>query len=461
MYPKITISSLNQIKIELLEKVNGSFISNVTLISNIDFVLSFSHFRKEKLLISLNHQSPFLSLIETDESFQTIMGVLNDVLRKEIKDAKIVNIETSNNDRIIRFHLTKTNEVFEKINKTLVLELIPRKPNLIIVDDDDNIVFATHYTDLTNDRIIKQKFKYTSPKSDLKNSGVPIDLIELKSQAKDYLKVAKENRQKNKSKDLIDFVEKRIKILKNKLIKLQKDIDTAKDKIIYEEYGQMCYMLLSNPDDLNNYIEQKIINDYDLTLSIKENANRYFKLSKKAKTTLKLAKEEIIKAENDIMYFEHIKIQIENGSDDDINEIRSLFFKKEINNKKKTTFTKVSPYYVLVEGVKIAFGKTDLQNDELTFKRAKYNYPYFHIKDYSGAHVVIMSENYTNEQILTACEIALILSKKESGDVISTLVKHVYKGHKIGQVNIKENKNIFIKDVRKNTIKLLEKPNRL
>ena len=86
MYPKITISSLNQIKIELLEKVNGSFISNVTLISNMDFILSFSHFRKEKLLISLNHQSPFLSLIETDESFQTIMGVLNDVLRKEIND---------------------------------------------------------------------------------------------------------------------------------------------------------------------------------------------------------------------------------------------------------------------------------------------------------------------------------------------------------------------------------------
>ena len=72
-----------------------------------------------------------------------------------------------------------------------------------------------------------------------------------------------------------------------------------------------------------------------------------------------------------------------------------------------------------------------------------------------------MSENYNNEHVLTACEIALLLSKKESGDVISTLVKHVYKGQKVGQVNIKENKNIFLKDVRKNTVKLLEKSSRL
>ena len=55
----------------------------------------------------------------------------------------------------------------------------------------------------------------------------------------------------------------------------------------------------------------------------------------------------------------------------------------------------------------------------------------------------VFSENYNNEHVLTACEIALLLSKKESGDVISTLVKHVYKGQKVGQVNIKENKNIF------------------
>ena len=86
---------------ELKSKIVGCKINNVTIINSHDFLCSLSMVKGEKLLISLNHQHPFLSLINVKEVAPTIMGKLNELLRKLLKDAYIVNVDLVNDDRIV------------------------------------------------------------------------------------------------------------------------------------------------------------------------------------------------------------------------------------------------------------------------------------------------------------------------------------------------------------------------
>ena len=141
-------------------------------------------------------------------------------------------------------------------------------------------------------------------------------------------------------------------------------------------------------------------------------------------------------------------------------EIKS-FLIKEGEQTKKVKVSKFAPYYIIIDKTKIVFGKSDLQNDELTFKRAKPRYHFFHIENYTGAHVVIFNEFPSDEQILVACEICLILSKKESGDIATALIKDLRKGQKIGQVLFKTSSCIHLNRVREQTKKILELATRL
>ena len=79
---KLTLEGIYQIKKDLDKKILNSFITNVVVINSHDILLSFSFYNKEKLLISLNHSSPFLGFIDSDFSSHTVLGQYNDNLRR-------------------------------------------------------------------------------------------------------------------------------------------------------------------------------------------------------------------------------------------------------------------------------------------------------------------------------------------------------------------------------------------
>lgn len=444
---------------ELNSTILTSFISGITLISSNDILLNFSHYRKEKLLISLNHASPFISLIIINESFSTIMNQTSETLRKECKEGKIQNIEILNNDRILKITITKTNDYFELETKYLILHFIPHRPNLILLNQDNKILFATHYSQIDATNLILKGAIYEAPVSNLVNEGMDISLDEYKSEVKEYMTLAKTQRRKDKFLKVVTFINSKIKSLKTKIKKIEKEVNKARENLIYKEYGEYVLTYVYDESMLNEYINEGCIKDYQNDLTLKENANRYYKLYKKAKSTIEHGEKEIALANEQIDYYSHLKVQVELGDDQDILEIQESLFptKNKKNNGKVKAF---SPHYILFNGVKIAFGKTDNQNDNLTFKRANPHHHFLHISDYSGAHVVIMSDNPTDEMILTASEICLILSKKSSGDIKHTKIKDVRKGNKLGEVHLKSYKNIYLTKVRKSTVELINNSSR-
>ena len=102
---KLNLEGIYQISEDLNKKVSHNFITNIVVVNFSDLLLSFSFYSKEKLLISLNHQNPFLGFVDKGYSPHTVLGGLNDNLRKYIKGAYIENVQVLNDDRILKFNL--------------------------------------------------------------------------------------------------------------------------------------------------------------------------------------------------------------------------------------------------------------------------------------------------------------------------------------------------------------------
>ena len=453
---KMSFDLLRQIKVDCDKKILNSFISNVSVVSSTEILLMFSFYKEEKFIISLNHHNPFCTLVDTKEKYNTIIGQTNDNLRKYLSGAYLKEIAVKELDRVMTFTLYKTNDLFEKNTFYLVIELIPHRSNLLVLDENKKILFATHYTGLDHARPVIKGLEYSELPMMQQNLSEDVSLEDFKEDVRKYFEEINAHRHKDLYASLFTKVKSRIKSLHKKIGVLEEGIEKANQALAYMDMGNLLYSIQGDESLLEEYIKEGYIKDYDSSKSINENAALYFKKYKKAKSTIVHNSEEIAKANQEILENEKLLRQLEIGDDIDLQEMKQYLLKEEPVKGRKRPQSKISPSYVVYKGKKIGFGKTDQQNNVLTFEKSKPNYEFFHIKDYPGSHVVIMDDNIDNETRNIACEICLILAKREDGEIQSTKIKNVKKSDSIGRVNLKEYVTYTIKKVSLETHKLLE-----
>ena len=452
---KTTASNINEIVMDLSKKILFNHMSNITIINSTDFFISFSNYRKEKLIVSLNPNDPFLSLAEINSPCGTKISSLNDILRKEVKDGLITKVETVNNDRVVSIHFSFTNDYFEKETREMVIELIPHRPNVLILDEDKTILFANHYTDIANEHPIIKGLKYQLMENKNSYEKEPFDIDMYRKMAAEYYFIATRKRLEEKFKPVLQHIKSRIKSLKQKLIILDKEIAQATIDLNNKEKGQSILSYSYSEEELKNYIREDNI-DYDFSLTPGVNAERYFKKYKKAKRTIEMAQKEKEKTADEIKYLEVCLSQTKYMNEDDIMELANLLFPKKYKIGSKTKLQS-KPSEIVVDGVRIIYGKNAKQNNELTFQKAQRNQWFFHVKDTHGSHVIVFDDNPSKEIILTACEVALLLNGKDSGDVQSTQIKNVKKGSYMGQALLSSYITYTINGVRQSTIDYLKK----
>ena len=443
--------------VELLKsQITRAFFSNITVINSRDFLVVFSSNHKEKFLISLNHQCPFMSYVDINESVPTIAGSLNDNLRKYIRDAQVMEVKLLNDDRVVEFTLSKSNDFFDKETHYLVLEMIPHRANLIILNDKRVIEFAMHTTTLEVSHPIMKGIVYqpANKADNFINSSDEHSLSEIKDFATNYFLESKNNRLKEKYNVLLKHFKSRLKSLKTKQKVINEEINNATKNLSYMDHGNMLLALANSPEDLKEYLtDNGLTLNEDLTIG--QNANYFFKKYKKAKRTIEMDSVELVKANNEIERLTVVLNNVQFMNDDDLLEVAEEYlphkFKTVVNGKKKKT----NISYVEVENTKIYFGKSAKQNNELTFNKAQKDHYFLHIKDYTGSHVIIASNNPSDKVIQTAAEICLILSNKESGEVQYTQVKNIKKGTALGEALLKQYQLIIIKNINKDTIDLI------
>ena len=454
---KLNQKIIEQIIKEANEKIIDSFIAKITVLNKSDILLGFSHYKDAQLLISINHNNPFICFVEKKEDIVTENGNLAEQLKQKIKNTKVEEIIQLNNDKIIQIKLGFYDVFNLKHHYLLILELINHHPNLIIVDENNNVIFANHYTDLSASRVILKSMSYTLPdyheyKDD--NSSY----AQFKNFASEYFDKILKEKELNKYKSLINYINKEIKKCYRKKIVLNDEIEENKDYELYKDHGQMILTYQYDLDSLKVYINDNNLS-YDESISITDNANKYFKIYKKKKATIAHDNEELFK--NDKRLGElNDDLSIINSLDELLIQELEPKYPKFIK-KKVIKINPKYPFYVDIAGVRYGYGRNAMQNDYLTFKQANKNHYFFHIHGYAGAHVICMKEDPTDEEINIASQIAIYVSKKDIGDVDYAKVATIKKGHQAGEVILSSYKTTTIKYISEDIKKAMKRSSRL
>lgn len=206
---------------------------------------------------------------------------------------------------------------------------------------------------------------------------------------------------RQKSSDLRRIVTTALERNVKKLDLQQKQLKDTEKRDKYKVYGELINTYgYSVPEGaksfeaLNYYTNENITIPLDETISVKDNAKRYFDKYSKLKRT----------AENLTTIIEEVTAEIEhlrsilNSLDiaeyeEDLTQIKEELIQSGYirfkSGGKKVKITSKPFHYVSSDGFDIYVGKNNFQNDELTFDFANGNDWWFHAKKMPGSHVVL------------------------------------------------------------------------
>ncbi len=223
--------------------------------------------------------------------------------------------------------------------------------------------------------------------------------------------------------NLIRIIKQQIKRLNTRLERLTQDLESASKFETYKTFGDLIYTYgkdqksgLKEIELTNPTTDLKVKITLDPKISLFKNAERYFLKYHKAKNSIVILKEQIEQVNQEIDNLEYLLVAANDADETTLTQIQTELISKKylllkaVNKKKKEEKIKIKEYFTN-SGVKISLGKSNLQNDYLTFKIAKNFEYFFHVKDYAGAHVIAHTDTLTDEVILFAANLAAYHSK--------------------------------------------------
>ncbi|OEK87410.1 fibronectin-binding protein [Staphylococcus shinii] len=267
-------------------------------------------------------------------------------------------------------------------------------------------------------------------------------------------------RVKQRANDLVKFVQQQLHKSQNKLSKLIDELEGTKEKEQQQLFGELItaniYRIKQGDESLtalNYYNGEEVTIPLNPTKSPAVNAQNYYKKYNKLKTREHELQHQIQLTKENIDYFESIEQQLTHISVDEIDDIRDEladqgFMKQRNQSKKKKKQTMQIQAYTSTDGDTILVGKNNKQNDYLTNKQAKKHHLWFHTKDIPGSHVVILSDEPSEETIKEAAMLSAYFSKAGSSAQVPvdyTEIKHVHKpsGAKPGFVTYDNQKTLY------------------
>ena len=237
-----------------------------------------------------------------------------------------------------------------------------------------------------------------------------------------------------KKKNLLKYVDSQIKKFK----KIQKNIKVdLKKNENFEKYKNMGDILAANMHQIKYgmkkitafdfYNNQDITINLDPLLSPNDNLNFYYNKYNKGKRTISALNSRFLDIQNEIKYFEEIKMFIEKENDFiGIEEIENELNLSNNGNKSKNKIklNKSKKRELLsfdYKGFQIFVGRNNKENEEISFSKGQPNDIWMHIKDIPGSHVLILRNNQEvpDDVLLHAANLACEYSKAKEGDKVT------------------------------------------
>lgn len=431
--------------------------------------------KEEKLYEAIRHIPPSLNSYRTLLPGATYRPAPTQESVDPFSYSELVKIEGENVKEKIRSIQTQFQGFGRDSAKELVWQLTENK--------------MTNQTEVFNNFLAPFKKNNINPtltqeKNKSSFTPLPYDSIEGNRQSFDtlselldefYENKAERDRIRQQTNDLTQLLKNEQKKNKNKLKKLKLEYKGANTADSYRVQGEIltAYMhqvvLGMESIELENFYNNNELMHIKLDpqKTPAQNAQWYFSQYQKLKNRkIHLAKQ-IPATEQEIIYIDSILSQLEIASSNEIEEIRDElqsegYLKKQRQKKRKKRKESNPEKYYSTDGTLIYVGKNNQQNDKLTMRTAKKSDWWLHTKDIPGSHVLIRSDNPSEETILEAAHLAAYFSKyrmSSSVPVDYTQVKNVWKpnGAKPGYVLYENQKTIFVTPTKILVDKLREK----
>ncbi|EPH95455.1 fibronectin-binding protein A [Enterococcus faecalis 13-SD-W-01] len=277
-----------------------------------------------------------------------------------------------------------------------------------------------------------------------------------------YHDKAEKDRAKQQGGELIRKIENELKRNQTKLKKREQTLKDSESAENYRRDGELLTTFMAQVPKgakevtLQNYYEENepIRIKLDPALTPNQNAQKYFHKYQKLKNAVKLIHQQIKEAKDEIDYLESVLSQLEIAGPMDIETIKEElisegYLKRKTGKKQKKAKPSQPDCYVAADGTILLVGRNNLQNDQLTLKTAKKSDYWLHAKNIPGSHVIIKSDDPSDETITQAAELAAYFSKyRQSAQVPVDIVqvRHIRKpnGAKPGFVIYENQKTVYV-----------------
>jgi len=505
---------LHFLKEEIKKECVGAKIDKVYQPTRYELVLALrTRTSQHKLFISVGGNSPRINLTQASFENPANPPMLCMLLRKQLTGAIITDVRQAGTDRILFIDLNATDEIGDRVNRTIVVEIMAQYSNCILLDENGMIIDALKRVDSTKSsfREVLPKLPYTMPPSQdklniaqcsvseitdrVKSCGqmplqkallnsiagfsplvakeveyrvclcsksvaelTPMNLERLEKELSEIREMVvgntpspciltdendgmldfswlvltlysnaaaihryespsvppdkfwaeKERLQRTRSKAddlfknvnaLIDRTTKKINVQLEELA----ECDSMEEKRVFAELINANLWSLSKGDAV--YRVQNYYDDYaeveievSPLLTPSQNSQKYYKEYRKLQTAQKILSEQIEKGRADLEYLLTVKDELERATGEkEIAEIRNElsignFLKSRTGTKNKKNVSLPPLEFVSPGGLTVLVGRNNLQNDNLSFKKARKTDIWFHAQKTPGSHVVLCTE---------------------------------------------------------------------
>lgn len=424
--------------------------------------------RNGEFVVALNPQNSYIyhsKKIQRSEGMHEIW--------QQLRNSHIRKIGIHEGDRIIYFEIVSKNIYGEEKFFELIFELMPPKPNAILIKKEDKTVIDAliKYNLADNPmRMVLANHPYFPPKTsfipDKDEKAIIPPEYETES-INEYFRlhhkqVLKPKLEQDHSQAKIKHLQKELKRLNNKLKMQHQDLVSAGKAELYFAYAEA---IKPNMDKMRQGDESFTTTDYhdpqlsEITIPLLtdksplQNLQHYLKKYRKAKNGHAIILQNIDKTETEINSVSDMIKRLNNGEDIDIDfQDKSGSITQKIKQLDRILQLKYDDDW------QIYIGRKAKENDFITTKIGKAQDWWFHSRIYRGAHVLarnLKKKSPPMELIQTCCALAAWYSQAKFSvnvPVDYTQIRYVRKpkGSPSGFVTYTNYKTVFAnpKDLR-------------
>ena len=468
--------TLNAFFEENIDFFIGARVQKIQQPTRKDFVFSLrNNGESKKFYININPQFYHVTFMGTEgEKRRNIIipkqpPMFCMLLRKYLEGCKISDALVIENERILELHFETMDEFSQKRSLCLCVELMGKHSNVILYDRESKIIIGCAHNvgpEKSRYRELQGGLTYIYPNVNEKGfEGIPLfKQIEvgntIAEKLDNYFSKHQEGVNINNTKSqLFEITNSKLKKVKNSINKISTLLKKRDKTDEYKLYGELLTANLyqkkdysANIEVLNYFTGENIIIELDPTKTLNENAQRYFKLYTKSKTTKEKSSEmlEALKIEQE--YLENVLYSIDSASTiTNLEEIKAELGIIQPPPQPSPLEREQTLLKLNINGFDVYIGRNNKQNDFIISKLSKDEDYWFHTRLCAGSHVLLkVKETEPDEETLfECCKLAREYSSAKQPSkvgVIYTKRKHIKKppASPLGYVIYKNEKEVLV-----------------